>query len=985
MLPERRRQIDEALPSEPPSRNSAMAAGTVFSHYRIVEKLGEGGMGVVYKAEDTRLGRFVALKFLSDEFARDPEALSRFRREARAASALNHPNICTIYDSGEFEDRWFIAMEFIEGSSLTHRISSARSGSRQNPGLGIETLLSLAMDIAEGLEAAHAAGIVHRDIKPANIFVTAKGRAKILDFGIAKIRPFAGSAVAGDDPTKTIDDLTRPGATIGTVSYMSPEQVRADDPDARSDLFSFGVVLYEMATGTLPFRGESPGLIFDSILNRTPAPLSRLNPDLPPEFERIVARCLEKDRGLRCQHAAEIGADLRRIRRDSESTVSPVKGAGPLRNRRTIFTAALAFAALAALVLYAVVFYLAPMFRTRPKLTDKDTIVLADFVNTTGDSVFDGTLRQGLAIQLEQSPFLSLISEDRIQGLLHLMNRPRDTRITPDLAHDICVRTASAAVLEGSIAPLGSQYVLGLRATSCVTGALLDEQQAQAAKKEDVLNTLSGIAGTFRTRIGESLSTIQEHSTPLPEASTASLEALKAYSEGYKMVSRSGDIAAMPYFTHAVYLDSGFAMAHARLGLGYLNSGENQRATESFVLAHGLINRVSDAEKYFIEALYDTQVTGNLVRARHTCEEGKRAYPRSNDLNGFLGAMIYPIMGDYQRALQEATAMVRVNPDFSIGYLQIAFNNSFLGHLDQSDEALREAARLHLEIPEYSVMRYGNAFLKGDKTGMEREVTLSRGNADLEDWLSNQRAFSLAYAGKLGEALIQGQHAVDLALGASRRERAAGWQIGPALWQALFGYRSRAIAGAKAALRLSSGRDVEYGAAFALALSGDTVEAERRTKDLETGFPEDTAVRFNYLPTLRALACLEHDPAKAVELLREASPFELGTPPSSAIAFFGNLYPIYVRGLAYLAARKGAEAAGEFQKIIDHRNIVVSDPIGSLAYLQLGRALALAGDQTRAKAAYGNFFRLWKDADSDLPLLRAAKAECNETVCEYKP
>jgi tetratricopeptide (TPR) repeat protein len=598
-------------------------------------------------------------------------------------------------------------------------------------------------------------------------------------------------------------------------------------------------------------------------------------------------------------------------------------------------------------------------------------IVLADFTNTTRDPVFDGTLRQGLAVQLEQSPFLSMVSEQRIQKALSLMSRPRDTQLTPEIAKEVCERTGGAAVLNGSIDGLGSQYVLGLRAMNCLTGDVFAEEQVQVARKEDVLKALSQVASKFRTRVGESLATVAQHDTPLAEATTASLEALKAYSEALKVQFSRGGAAALPFFRRATEIDPQFAMAHANLGVAYGSVGESDLSVQSTARAYRLRDRTSDWEKFFIGASYARRVTGNLENAQQTCELWAHAYPREALPHDYLET-IYQVTGQYDKGAEEGRKAIEFDLDFAFGYALLAGHYRSLDRLSDAESVLRMASERKLEIPDFLVERYDIAFLKGDPTAMEREVALAQGKSAAEDRISEREAFVLAYSGRLKQARRKLQLAVELAQQAGHRQRAAVLDTGPALWEAFFGNVSAAALRAREILKLSRDRDVEYGAAFALATSGDIAGAQTLAADLGKRFPEDTAVRFNYLPTLGALFLLKGgQPLRAVELLQIAAPYELGAP-----AFFGgSLYPVYVRGESYLAAHRGPEAAVEFQKIIDRRGIVVSDPIGALAHLQLGRALVLAGDKAKAKAAYQDFLTLWVEADLDIPVLRQAKAE----------
>jgi Flp pilus assembly protein TadD len=885
-------------------------------------------MGEVYLALDARLGRKVAIKILPAHLSSDADRHERFEREAKSIARLQHPNICVVHDIGSQDGLEFIVMEHIAGQTLGKLIPPG--------GLATDLAIGYAVQIADALARAHAAAIVHRDLKPANIMVDDTGLVKVLDFGLAKL--VSEAPTTGDEATAM---MTTPGLIVGTPAWMSPEQARGQEVDGRSDLFSFGAVLYQMATGASPFRGESPAVILGAILHTVPKPAR----GVPAELQRIISKALEKDRELRYQSAAEMRSDLQLLR-------MPAHRRAPFPFRMAAAVLLLLAAAGGGWLLF---------HRHAPAITEKDTIILADFANTTGDSVFDVALRQGLSAQLEQSPFLNLLSDQQITQNLALMSQPKDARLTMELARRICQRTGGAATIQGSIARLGSQYVLGLDAMNSRTGDLLAQEQAPASGKEQVLKALGDAAKSLRARLGESLASVEKYDAPPENVTTPSLEALQAYGLGLRQIVKGDSAGSILFFQKAVDLDPNFAMAWLRQGLMYSDLGESLKATERIRKANELRARTSQREQLLIAADFEELVTGDLERALVADELWAETYPRDDEpLIGLTVASVQ--LGNYSKAVEAGRRAMKLDPTDAVEYANLAGAYVYMDRLDEARATLRAAADRKLDGVTAHLFLYWLDFLQHDAAGMEREAALM----GQSDEVLAVEANTAAFRGEFAKARDLTRRAVESAQRAGETETAAGYEAAAAVREAMVGNMALARQEAAGAMGLARGKTVEALSAVASGVAGDTTRAARLAKDLGNRFPEDTIVKFEFLPMIQSTL---HSTA---ETLASAAPYELGQ--TYAVVSFA-LYPAWLRGEAYLSAKQGAAAAAEFQKILDHPGVVLNDPVGALAHLGLGRAYALAGDAAKARTAYQDFFVLWKSADPDIPILKEAQAE----------
>jgi eukaryotic-like serine/threonine-protein kinase len=953
--------IQEGLVDAPGLEPPTLIGKTV-THYRVQQIIGGGGMGVVYSAEDLKLPRSVALKFLPEELGNDPRALERFELEARAASVLEHPNICPIYEFGEHAGRPFIVMQLLTGQTLRDRMAAraADAGKPPEPPFAVDELLDIAIQIARGLEAAHEKGVIHRDIKPANIFLTDKGVVKILDFGLAKLLQPSGEIgvpLEGDEPTGVVarpaepgdTNLTRLGVAVGTEGYMSPEQVRSEQVDACSDLFSFGVVLYEMATGQRAFSGKTEAVVRVAIAQQAPAPVHELNPALPLELEPIINKALEMDRALRYQSAAEMRADLEAVKRRREPVPLPSFLQPPKPRPWKAWQLAVAVALVCA-VIAGVAYWLWPR-----KITD---VVLADFTNSTTDPAFNEALNTALRVELEQTPYLNLLAADKVRGILKSLDHPDNQRLTPELASEVCLRSNSQAVVGGSIRDAGNRYHIELKATDCETGKTLFTTATETANRDEIVKAL-GVAGNeFRRKLGEPPDSLQKFKQPLEQATSSSLEALQAFTDGVEQQRQHGPQPALPYFRRAAELDPNFAQAYAALGMGYRNDNQPKPTFENLKKAYELRDRATQRQRFFIDGVYFWAATGEREKAINAFTEWTKIYPKDPNAHVRLSAVSMDV-GQYERAAAEARESIRLQPN-AAAFTDEVLSYLKMNRLDEAKAGLDEAQSLHIASQLLPLVRYRLAFLQNDLSAMEQHA----------GGVLCLHSFTQAYYGRIARERELLDQVVERALHDHAPDSAADCIVDNAILEAEAGNSVRARQQAAAALELSTGRDIEAQAALAFARAGELDEAEKLSQQLNQDYPKDTLMQNYSLPTIRAAIELQrNNPTAAIEMLKVALPYETG---GGSFAF---LYPAYVRGEAYLKLGQAQQAAAEFQKILDHPGIMENWVTGALAHLQLARVQATMGDTAAARQSYQDFLALWKDADSDVPIYLQAKTE----------
>jgi eukaryotic-like serine/threonine-protein kinase len=965
------------------------------SHYRILEKLGAGGMGEVYLAEDMKLGRKIAIKILSEEFTTNKDRLHRFEQEASAASNLNHPNILTIHEMGVDEGRHYIATEFIDGVTLRRKMAASH--------LETHTILDIAVQVASALEEAHAAGIVHRDIKPDNIMVRRNGYVKVLDFGLAKLTETVDRSPADGEAATRVLVHTDAGVVMGTSHYMSPEQARGKPVDARSDIWSLGVVIYELIAGRTPFEGETSTDVIVAITQKEPPPLARFAPDVPAELDWIVMKALRKDRDERYQTIKELITDLKRLKQRLEfqtelersaapgsftrSKTSDFPGAPTTIDQQPVPTAektishvssaeyivtgikrnklAAALIALVLIVVSASAFYFYKR-NSHPLMTERDTVLLTDFVNTTGEPVFDGTLKQALAVNLGQTPFLNLFPDDRVRETLRFMGRSPDDRITRDIGREICERQGIKGMLTGTIASLGSHYVITLEAVNPRSGDPIAREQIEAESKEKVLASLSTAAMNLRKKLGESLSSMQKYDVNIEQATTSSLEALKAYTMANDERAKGRSREALTFYKRAVDLDPNFAMAYARIGVQYVNEEQLETAKEYVQKAYELRDRVSERERLYIEEKYYAYITGEIDQTIETLKTWARLYP--NDFIPHNNLSInYRMIGRNDEALPEALEAVRLSPNNISGYDNLVDSFLSLGRFDEAEQAEREAQKINPDSLTAHVKNYQFAFLRRDQAAMDREVNWSKGKPE-EAHFTALLSVTALHSGKVKQSEELRKRAIEMLKQQNRVENASSVLMEMANGLMYAGKCDQAKANTKAALDLLRGQmNLANGAAI-YAACDDRDQAQKLLDEARATYPKNTVINTIVPPIVTAgIEESRGNVSEAIKLFESIRGYEGGM-----ILGIGTTF---ARGNLYLKQRMGNEAAAEFKKVIDQRGIDPFSCTHVLAHLGLGRALALNGDTAGARKAYQDFFALWKDADHDLPVLVEARKE----------